>query len=117
MFDDDLVLAGNGFASLGAGLVTWLHYEWPFETAAILTVALFALQCLCLLSRYTAWLPALVGTALMAAWAAFLGWAIGKSYHFLPTTCAVGGGLVGVAVGVFGYHELIQKIRSRPGKS
>jgi ABC-type enterochelin transport system permease subunit len=117
IFDDDLVLAGNGFAALGAGVVAWLHWELPLGTAAILIVALFAFQCACLLSRYTAWIAALIGTALLTAWVALIAWLAGDHYHFAPIVCAVAGGLLGAAVGIFGYRELIQKIRPRPEKN
>jgi hypothetical protein len=119
LFGDDLV-ALNGYASLAAGLTAWLRYDMPVGIAALLMVALFVVQCLCLLSRYTAWLTALIGSALMATFFAGIGWLIGEHYApggAVPIVSAIAGGLAGGAAGVFGYRELIQKIRLRPERS
>ena len=119
-FGDEGFWAFNGVASVAAGVAAALHYDLSFGVAAGLAAGLFVVQALCLFSRYTSWIPALVNVAVMASIAVLIGWLIGD--HFAPGGAVpmVGGvlfGLLAVWAGVSLYLDRIKDLRPRPGKN
>jgi hypothetical protein len=119
-FSDESFWVFNGVASIAAGATAALHYDLSLGAAAGLAAGLFFLQGLFLLSRYTAWITALVNVAVMASVAVLIGWLIGD--HFapggaVPMVVGVLFGLIAVWSGVSLFRDRIKDLRPRPERS
>ena len=90
------VLWDNGIAAIGLGIVPWVRFDLPpglaFAVAALVFPALFV----CLLFRYTVWIPACLGGLVFAAAPAFILGGLAQQVH--PAGRWIGG-IAGSALG------------------
>lgn len=68
----ELVMAANGFASLGIVGFLWLQLGLTLGWMAVSLPVVFGLLTACLVSRYTVWIAALLGSLGIAVAPAFL---------------------------------------------
>jgi|SRR5215471_2335007 len=109
------VAVGNFAASLAMGALAWFEVPLPIGWAAAVAGAAFVLLTLCLLSRYTLWLPALAGGATIAgAGALLLGSLAGKIHPAGLWVGGIAGAAAGFAIAIHSYAKIGRLVRRKP---
>jgi hypothetical protein len=109
--DGEIVLYGNLFSAVAAGVVSLLWLK-PAVALAVFALALVALTA-CLLHRLTFWIAALAGGLWLSAIPALVGWFYGD--RFGRAGSFIGGGLglaIGMGVALYAYRNVSHSVRS-----
>jgi len=116
----ELVMAANGIATLAIVVFLWLQLGLTVGWIALSLPVVFGLLTACLLSRYTFWIAAVLGSLGMAVVPAFL---LAAALDHVPQGRWIGaaaGGLGGFALGMWTYLRVVSRgalHRSGPGTS
>jgi hypothetical protein len=92
--EGELVVLANAFGAAAAGLVATFAYRIPLGWSILLAAGLFVVLMLCLLSPRAAWVPAIVGGAVLAVVPAALFGAVAVRLYPPAFWAAAGAGLV-----------------------
>jgi uncharacterized membrane protein len=90
------VLWANGIAAIGLGIVPWVRFDLPLGIACAVVALVFVALFLCLLFRYTVWIPACLGGLVFASAPALILAGVAQQTH--PALRWVGGA-AGFALG------------------
>lgn len=110
----ELVMTANFFAAASVGVVTGLMLKGTFATICAIAGATFVLLTACLLSRYSVWIAAILGSLTLAVGPAV---ALGLATESLPGGHWGGGVLgatIGLAAGIKSYWRLASRVSKVP---
>jgi len=111
----ELVMAANGIATLAIVAFFWLQIGLTVGWIAVLLPVVFGLLTACLLSRYTVWIAAILGSLGIAVVPAFL---LAAALDHVPSGRWIGaaiGGLGGFAAGLWTYLRVVSRAAGRSG--
>ena len=111
----ELVMAANGIATLAIVGFFWLQIGLTVGWIAVLLPGAFGLLTACLLSRYTVWIAAILGSLGIAVVPAFL---LAAALDHVPSGRWIGaaiGGLGGFAAGMWTYLRVVSRAAGRSG--
>ena len=109
----ELVMAANGIATLAIVGFFWLQLGLTVGWIAVSLPLVFGLLTACLLSRYTLWIAAILGSLGIAVVPAFL---LAAALDHVPHGTWIGaalGGLAGFGAGLWTYLRVASRSASR----
>ena len=113
--DAELVGGANAMAAVVFGILLWWRWDLSLAWSLGAVVASFVVLTALLLSRYTHWVPLLLGGLALSIAPALL--LAGGGYAYASTAGAWAGGALGLAAGLgvafVSYRGLIKEMRRR----